>query len=144
VAGAMNILVVEDDDVDAEMLDRALKKIGVSGTLVRARDGAEAFEVLCEDIIRPQLPRPYVVLLDINMPRMNGHEFLTAIRAEERFRPAWVFVFSTSDDPQDIARAYRNNAAGYIVKPNTSAELIEVMTRLARFWDICLPLPDPA
>lgn len=133
----INILLVEDDDVDAEILKRGLRKIGASGSLVRARDGVDALEILTQDAQSQTVPRPFVVLLDINMPRMNGHEFLAALRENEVVNAARVIVFTTSDNQKDLALAYKNNASGYIVKPNSSSELIDVLKSLTCYWEIC-------
>ena len=133
----MNILLVEDNDLDVEILKRSLKKLGMPNVLVRARDGMEALELLKEDLADPQLPRPFVILLDINMPRMNGHEFLAELRADEALKTSQVYVFTTSDSKKDVARAYENHANGYIVKPNSSSELTDVLKALQEFWAIC-------
>lgn len=133
----MNILLVEDNDLDVEILKRCLKKLGTPGSLVRARDGIEALEILKKDVHTKVLPRPYVILLDINMPRMNGHEFLATLRQDETLKAARVIVFTTSDSKKDVRTAYQNNANGYIVKPNSSSELQDVIHSLKDFLDIC-------
>lgn len=141
----MNILLVEDNDVDAAILMRSLRKMGAKGTVVRARDGIEALEILENDRIEKTMPDPYAILLDINMPRMNGHEFLSALRQNNHVAHAHarVFVFSTSDCPADVARAYRNNICGYIVKPDSLSELTAKMSTLRQFWEACAhPSPD--
>lgn len=133
----MNIFLIEDNDLDVELLKRGLKKLGAGGSLVRAKDGMEALEILTEDVTKRTLPRPHVILLDINMPRMNGHEFLEELRQNEEIQDARVFVFTTSNSGKDINLAYRNNASGYIVKPNSSMELRNVLETLQHFWSIC-------
>jgi CheY-like chemotaxis protein len=138
---AMNILLVEDDDVDAQILKRGLKKIGHVGSFVRATDGAEALELLDKDTRDPCLPKPHVVLLDINMPRMNGHEFLEKIRTTPQLKQTCVFVFSTSNNRTDVERAYENNANGFIVKPQSAADMQAILTMIRNFWEICsLPI----
>ena len=137
MGAAMNILLIEDSDLDVEILKRGLRKMGASGSLVRARDGLEALDILTADVNARSLPRPYVILLDINMPRMNGHEFLEVLRRTEPIKDAQVFVFTTSDSKKDVGRAYQNNASGYIVKPNSSSELSNILESLQRFWSIC-------
>lgn len=137
MAVPMNILLVEDNDIDVEILQRGLTKVGATGSLVRARDGIEALEVLKKDASDRNLPRPYVVLLDINMPRMNGHEFLEAVRSDAETRDARIFVFTTSDSKRDVCLAYRNNANGYIVKPTGSADLVGILETLQGYWSIC-------
>lgn len=133
----MNILLVEDNDLDVEILKRGLKKIGASGSLVRARDGLEALEILKNEVGSGPVPAPFVILLDINMPRMNGHEFLEALRQKEEIADARVFVFTTSDSQKDISLAYRKNTCGYIVKPNGASELNNILLSLRSFWRTC-------
>ena len=133
----MNIFLVEDNDLDVEILKRGLRKIGATGSLVRACDGLDALEILVEDASARTLPRPYVILLDINMPRMNGHEFLEVLRTKSELKDARVIVFTTSDSKKDVGRAYQNNASGYIVKPSGASELQNVLKALQSFWSIC-------
>ncbi|KIN65951.1 Response regulator receiver protein [Sulfitobacter noctilucicola] len=132
-----NILLVEDNDLDVAMLKRGLKKLGIAGSIVRAGDGLQALDILTEDLDKSVLPHPFAILLDINMPRMNGHEFLSALRADERLKDAWVTVFTTSDNDKDVSLAYQNHANGYIVKPNSAAELHRVLKSLKNYWDTC-------
>jgi len=133
----MNILLIEDSDLDAELLKRGLQKLGIEGTLVRAKDGVDALELLVNNIETGTLPHPFITLLDINMPRMNGHEFLTALRAHSRLQHMQVLVFTTSDAPADVLQAHKSHAAGYLVKPNSSAELREILGTVERFWNTC-------
>ena len=90
---------------------------------------------------KQELPHPYVILLDINMPRMNGHEFLAELRATEGLKTSQVYVFITSDSKKDINLAYESNANGYIVKPNSTSELTDILRALKEFWSIC-EVPD--
>ncbi|MGC1505265.1 MAG: response regulator [Sulfitobacter sp.] len=139
----INILLVEDNDIDVEILKRSLRKLGSTGSLLRAKDGVEALEILCGDACKEQLDHPYVILLDINMPRMNGHEFLAKLRNTEEIKLARVYVFTTSASKKDVVLAYENNANGYIVKPDSSSELSDVLTTLQQFWKLC-KAPDAA
>lgn len=141
MAVPMNILLVEDNDIDAEIFQRGLAKFGSLGSLIRKRDGQEALEFLKEDVIARKMPRPYVVLLDINMPRMNGHDFLQAVRNDEELRDERIIVFTTSNSQMDVEQAYQLNANGYVVKPTGSKKLSDVLDALHRFWEIC---EDPA
>ena len=133
----MNIFIVEDDDLDAEILERSLRKTGASVSLTRARDGVEALEMLRTERADIPLSRPFFVLLDINMPRMNGHELLAQIRSCEQLKDTKVFVFTTSNSQADIDRAYRNNANGYIVKPQGTSGMRDVLSLLSNFWNVC-------
>lgn len=133
----MNIFVVEDNDLDVELLRRGLKKLGATGTLVRAKDGVHALELLTEDITTQSLPHPFVIFLDINMPRMNGHEFLKSLREISDLKHMQVIVFTTSDSPDDVMQAHQHHASGYLVKPHSSAELLAALETVQGFWRIC-------
>ena len=106
----VTILLVEDDEVDVKALKWAFDKLKVANPLVIARDGTEALEMLKD------LPRPYLIITDINMPRMNGIELLRNIRKSPELRDAIVFVLTTSNDEQDKIDAYDLNVAGYMLK----------------------------
>ncbi len=108
-----NLLLVDDDEVAVMAFERAVEQQGVSIPLTIVRDGDEAMEVLT-DPARATIP--FVVVLDLNMPRMNGHDVIAQIRAYPELRSTIIFVLTTSDDPKDIARAHEKNVAGYIVK----------------------------
>lgn len=133
----MNILLVEDNDVDVLLFQRALRNAGTSSSVVRAKDGVEALEILNEQDEERQVQNPYVILLDINMPRMNGHEFLKELRASEHLSSSRVVVVTTSNDPGDIELAYGRYASGYVVKPGGTAEMTEIIKSLEKYWGVC-------
>lgn len=139
----MNILLVEDNEVDVDMLRRGLRKIDVQGDFVRARDGREALDFLSDYPAQEALAHPFFVLLDINMPRMNGHEFMSSLRQDPKISNTRVIVFSTSDNPKDVTQAYKQNAIGYVVKPDTSAELVDALRDIQQFWERCAHPPAP-
>lgn len=112
----LTVLLVEDDDVAAESVLRSLNRIGAPFPVVWAEDGMVALAALRgEDPARP-VPRPRVILLDLNMPRMNGFEFLEQLRADPELADDVVFVLTTSDADSDRTRAYHAHIAGYMVK----------------------------
>lgn len=112
-AKSISILLVDDDDVDAMGVERALNQFKLLTPVIRARDGYEAFDIL----LNPNaVHQPYIILLDINMPRMNGLEFLDNLRKHPSLSSSVVFILSTSNDKQDQIAAYQKNAAGYILK----------------------------
>jgi CheY-like chemotaxis protein len=115
-AGSLNLLLVEDDDVAAEAVVRGLQKHAPDCSVVIAEDGVEALRILQGQHPDRRIERPYLVLLDINMPRMNGFEFLRALRSDGDLRRTVVFVLTTSGTATDRARAYDESVAGYIVK----------------------------
>lgn len=127
-------LLVDDDKVSIMAMQRALKKLKIINRTVIARDGQEALEVLNAAVATADgvLP-PFIVTLDLNMPRMNGLEFLEAVRAVPALQRLVVFVFSTSDMPHDIQSAYSQNIAGYLVKENPSETFSAALEMLGSY-----------
>jgi len=114
----VSILLVEDDYLDIMNVERELKKLNINLPLHVARNGREALNMLHgEGGATKIIPKPSVVLLDINMPRMNGIEFLEAVRRDPEFRDLNVFIMTTSNEESDRLAAQNLNATGYIVKP---------------------------
>ena len=137
----VSLLVVEDNNFDVRMLQRAMRMAGVDLPMRVANNGLEALEVLRGTADQAGLPRPNVVLLDINMPRMNGHEFLSEIRVDDALKNLVVFVHSTSCAPNDISQAYARNVAGYIVKEGRIESSVEDLKMLLSYTDrVELPL----
>ena len=128
----VNLLIVDDDDTDAMALKRALHKLKLLNPLYRARDGIEALELLRTG----KIPKPFIVLLDINMPRMNGLEFLEALRADPELTHAVVFVLTTSKSDEDIMAAYREHVAGYLLKQRMDSDFMQVISLLDHYWRI--------
>ena len=143
-AGDFQLLHVEDNELDAMALRRSFKKLGITLPLAWAKDGVEALEKL-QSISRQQNPSSAqtVILLDINMPRMNGHEFLEALRADPNLSYTPVFILTTSEQPTDIRKAYDQHVAGYIVKPVGSGTLVDRIKHWSEFLSI-IELPKPA
>jgi len=113
---APTILLVEDDDVAAESAVRGLQRVGAPFPVVLTEDGAAALAALRGEDPQHKVPRPRVILLDLNMLRMNGFEFLRALRADDTLTDDIVFVLTTSDADTDRARVYHQHVAGYMVK----------------------------
>lgn len=130
----VNLLVVEDDAVDLMVLERGLKELRLANPVTVARDGCEALEILRGQNGRPPLPRPFIVLLDLRMPRMDGLEFLATLRSDEQLRDSVVFVLTTSSHDEDIAAAYRQNIAGYILKERIATDFARLVTLLEAYW----------
>lgn len=121
----VTILLVEDDDGDAKMVQRAFSKAGIANPLVRAIDGVEALEVLRGDNGRAPLRLPYVLLVDINMPRMGGLVLMRTLRADPELKNTVAFILTTSKHDADKMAAYELNVAGYIVKENAGADFLD-------------------
>jgi CheY-like chemotaxis protein len=133
----INILHVEDDEVDAMVMQRALKKTDLNYKLYHARNGLEALDMLRGTNGYEKIsPRPAVILLDLNMPQMNGSEFLKELRSDEELRPISVYVMTTSSDDRDRLDAYDYNVAGYIVKPLSLESYVEAVSVLNNFWKL--------
>lgn len=133
---AVRILLVEDDDLDVMAIRRALSKARIANPIVVASDGIEAFEILRGENGHSPLPRPYLILLDLNMPRMNGIEFLTELRSDPQLRDSIVFVLTTSDADTDVMRAYDNLIAGYMVKGKAGDDFFELIGMLDHYWRV--------
>ncbi len=132
----VHVLLVEDNDVDREAVRRAFDQNRIANPVVDARDGVEALEILRGENGRAPLPRPFLVLLDINMPRMNGIELLRELRADPALRDSIVFVLTTSKSDEDKMAAYEANVAGYIAKSEVGSGFVRLVTLLDHFWKV--------
>lgn len=129
----VSILVVDDDEIDARAVTRALRQACVDNPIVVARNGLEALDRLRGTDAQEPLGWPYIVLLDLNMPRMNGLEFLDALRNDPDLAHVVVFVLTTSDDDRDKVEAYRRNVAGYVLKTTVGSDFLSLVAMLERF-----------
>ena len=129
----LNILLVEDDEVDVMNVKRAFDKNHITNPLFVAGNGLEALEKLRSGEV-PQGRR--IVLLDLNMPKMNGIEFLRELRNDPALAPTPVVVLTTSNNDRDKIDAYNLNVAGYLVKPVTFGEFSELMVTLNKYWTL--------
>lgn len=136
----VQILLVEDDDVDAETVIRGFRAARIANTITVARDGVEALQKLRGNG-KAALPRPNVVLLDLNMPRMNGIEFLQNLRQDSDFDDTVVFVLTTSTAEEDRIRSYKQHIAGYMVKSEVGPSFKKAVTMLEHYWTTVV-LPD--
>ena len=136
MSSMVNLLLVEDDEVDIQGLKRAFAKSRIGNPITVARDGIEALEFLRGEKGRPKLPKQHLILLDLNMPRMNGLEFLEAIRADEDLKRSVVFMITTSKAEEDKTRAYAQNVAGYIVKQDPANTFMQAVALLEHYWKI--------
>lgn len=128
----LHVLVIDDDDVTHETVERCLRRVETRFRVVTAIDGQDGLDVLRGKSDR-KLQRPYIILLDLNMPRMNGFEFLETMRADPALRDSIVFVLSTSDSDADRARAYNEFIAGYMVKSALGAQFTKLAQLLQSF-----------
>jgi CheY-like chemotaxis protein len=133
-----DILLVEDDSVDVMNVQRAFRKNNINNPLHIARNGIEALDMLRGTEGREKLnPVPKIILLDINMPKMSGIEFLKELRSDEQLRSISVFIMTTSNDDHDKFEAYKMNVAGYIVKPVSFEKFVQAVSVLSNYWKLC-------
>ena len=133
----INVLLIEDDEVDIMNVQRAFNKNKISNPLYVVRNGVEALEILGEKGEAQITPLPRVILLDVNMPKMGGIEFLQNLRMNEKLKSISVFVLTTSAHDNDKIAAYNLNVAGYILKPLSFESFSSAVAVLNNYWKLC-------
>ena len=133
------IMLVEDDDVDAMTVRRAFKDLNVQNQLVHSVNGEEALKYLKDS----GNETPCVILLDLNMPKMNGTEFLGIVKSDETFMHIPVIVLTTSTEERDILESFKHSVGGYIVKPVDYKKFVEAIRTINMYWSLSeLPYHD--
>ena len=133
----ISVLLVDDDEVDVMTVRRAFKKNNITHPLYVASNGLEALELLSNNTWPKWLPEGRrLILLDLNMPKMNGIEFLRELRADPALRAIPVIVLTTSNEDKDKVEAYNLNVAGYIIKPVTFSKFVQAMATLNKYWTL--------
>ncbi|PSB33213.1 response regulator [Chlorogloea sp. CCALA 695] len=133
----MNILLVEDDEVDVMNVQRAFKKNNITNPLFFASNGLEALSILRGSNAEKFIPQERrIILLDLNMPKMNGIEFLRVLRADDQLQSIPVIVLTTSNEDKDKVEAYKLNVAGYILKPVTFSSFVETVATMNKYWSL--------
>jgi len=128
----LDILLVDDDEVDVMTVQRAFATARITNTVHVASNGLEALAKLRDGSIAPRR----LVLLDLNMPRMNGIEFLREVRADPDLHATSVVVLTTSNEERDKVDAYQFNVAGYLLKPVTFGNFVDLMVALDKYWTL--------
>lgn len=137
------ILLVEDDPADAHLVKVALGENRIIANLQNAFDGREALEYLRRQGARfKTAPRPDLILLDLNMPRMDGREFLAEIKQDKDLADIPVVVLTTSEVERDVVTAYTLGASGYITKPVDLQQFISAIGNLGNYWINLVRLPE--
>ena len=130
-----SLLLLDDDEVDVMTVKRAFKKNNITNPLYVAVNGVEALAMLRGKEMPKLLPgQRRLILLDLNMPKMGGIEFLRELRADPELRALPVIVLTTSNEDKDKVEAYNLNVAGYIIKPVTFSKFVEAMGTLNKYW----------
>jgi len=133
---AAHILLIEDDQVDVMNVKRAFKKSNIMNPLHIAGNGLEALAKLRGEEGEEKIPIPKIILLDINMPKMNGIEFLRELRNDNELKRISVFVLTTSNQERDKFDAYDMNVAGYILKPVDLTDFMKAVSTLELYWSL--------
>ncbi|MBN2588976.1 MAG: response regulator [Sedimentisphaerales bacterium] len=131
---AKSILLVEDDNIDAMTVQRSLRDLGSKVSLVRSTNGEEALKYLQDSINE----KPCIILLDLNMPKMNGIEFLRVMKTDEKLKHIPVIVFTASKEEYDVIKSFELSVAGYIIKSFDYQQFLESMRMLHTYWNLCL------
>lgn len=132
----LSILHVEDNVIDQMNVKRAFHKHNIEHPLFQVSNGQEALEFLADFDPKQNQPTTLVLLVDINMPKINGLELLERIRTTETWKHLPVFIMTTSDDPGDRELAYQLNASGYVIKPLNLKQYIDTITTLTEYWQL--------
>ena len=132
----IRILLVEDDDGDAKAVERTFLKARIANPLLRVRDGVEAMEMLKGTDQQPRLEPPYLLLVDLNMPRMNGIQLVSAIREDPGLHETIIFMLTTSNRAEDKRAAYSLNVTGYILKERAGEDFLKLFNLVDTYWRI--------
>ncbi len=135
------ILLVEDDDLDVELIEKSLRRDRVANTLNRVRDGVEAMQYLRREGDYAGASRPDLILLDLNMPRMDGREVLKQCFEDDSLKSIPIVVFTSSDDERDVLASYQYKASSYVTKPIDLVKFREVLNELSQYWFCIVTLP---
>jgi len=137
----VTILLVDDDKVDAKAIQRSLRDLKIANPVIEAQDGIVALDRLRGENGMDKVPQPCLVLLDLNMPRMGGIEFLEELRGDPSLCRTLVFVMTTSAAEEDRMQAYGKNVAGYVLKHRPGHSFIEAVSMLNHYWRV-IEFPD--
>ena len=132
----VSVLLVDDDSIDRMAMIRAFQTLKIANPVIEAQDGMDALSILRGTAGEPGLQPPYIIFLDLSMPRMDGLEFLAEIRSDPALETSIVFVLTTSKADEDRTAAYRHHIAGYIVKADFASEFWRVVDMVDHYWRI--------
>jgi chemotaxis family two-component system response regulator Rcp1 len=142
IGTAVEILLVEDNPGDVRLTQEALRDVKMKNNLSVVGDGVEAMQFLRREGPYAEAPRPDIILLDLNLPRMDGQEVLAAVKADPELKCIPVVVLTTSQAEEDIIRSYRLNANCYVTKPVDFDQFIRVVQSVENFWFTIVKLPS--
>ena len=140
---SIHILLVEDNEGDILLTTDALKEGKIVNKISVVRDGWKAMQFLEKSGEYTEVESPNLILLDVNLPKMNGHEVLTAIKSNEKLKHIPVIMLTTSSSEADVIKSYKNSANCFITKPVDVDDFIGVVTSIQEFWINIVQLPEP-
>ena len=140
--GAIEILLVEDSPGDARLIIELLKDLKITNKIHHVDDGIKALDFLNQEGDYDDVPKPDLILLDLNLPKMDGHEVLKRIKDDERLKFIPVVILTTSSNKEDIMETYKHHANCFITKPVDFGQLIEVIMSIENFWLTIAKLPS--
>jgi CheY-like chemotaxis protein len=132
----VTLLIVEDDAFDFKSMQRTLKDMRVTNPVAHASDGQEALDILRGNNGKNKLEKPYLIFLDLRMPKLDGLSFLKEIRSDDELKDATVFIFTSSESDEDIKSADKYNVAGFILKSDMEGSFTEAAESLGFSWCI--------
>ena len=130
--GLREVLLVEDDRIDALLVKRAFRSLKINNPIHHVENGEEALEFLRNS----ENNKPWIILLDINMPRMNGIEFLKEAKQEESMQDIPIIILTSSVEQKDRVDAFKSGIAGYMVKPVTYSDMLKLVEAIKQYWTI--------
>lgn len=137
----VEFMIIDDDEVSVMAIKRAMNQLNLANPILVAQNGLDALEILYKAIGEDKTLPPFIITLDLSMPKMGGLEFLDKIRNDPIFNKLVIFVLTTSDAPTDIASAYNKNIAGYIVKENPTESFRDALKLLHDYAQLVV-LPE--
>lgn len=128
---ALNILLIEDDEIEVMKFNRVVGSMKINHKIIEANNGEDAIEILkIKDVV------PDIIVLDLNMPKINGIEFLGILKADDYLKYIPTIILSTSNNQKDLLECYRIGIAGYVIKPLKYDDYVERITKLIEYWSV--------
>jgi CheY-like chemotaxis protein len=128
-----SVFLVEDDEIDILNIERSFKANNITNALFKAQNGEDALRMLRSG----KIPRPLIILLDLSMPKMGGHDFLAELREDPVWKDVPVIIMTVSTEESDKSLAYKRNVQGYIVKPMKFDDFVQAIARINAYWTMC-------
>ena len=142
ISNSINILLVEDNPADARLIKEVFKDTKIKNNLYVVKDGVDAMAFLNQEDQYADIPRPDVILLDLNLPRKDGREVLKELKEDNALKRVPIVILTTSNAKEDIIRTYNNHANCYITKPVDFDKFLKVINSIEDFWLTVVKLPS--